>query len=51
MVEAQNEMRRRRGAPELDERPLRAEVEDEEIERLRRGDPFERLRQPAWRGR
>jgi hypothetical protein len=40
MVEAQNEMRRRRGAPELDEERLRAEVERDEIERLRRGDPF-----------
>ena len=41
MVEAQNEMRRRRGAPEIDEERLRAEVEVEEIERLRRGDRFE----------
>jgi hypothetical protein len=40
MVEAQNEMRRRRGAPELDEKELRAEVEEEELDRLRRGDPF-----------
>ena len=42
MVEAQNEMRRRRGAAELDENQLRAEVEAEEVERLRRGDPFQR---------
>jgi len=41
MLEAQNEMRRRRGAPEVDEAALRAEVEAEELERLRRGDPFE----------
>jgi hypothetical protein len=46
MLEAQNEMRRRRGAPEIDEATLRAEVEEEELERLRRerlrrGDPFE----------
>jgi hypothetical protein len=41
MVEAQNEMRRRRGAPEVDEGRLRVEVEEEELERLRRGDPFE----------
>jgi len=41
MLEAQNEMRRRRGAPEIDEGALRAEVEAEELERLRRGDPFE----------
>ncbi len=40
MLDAQNEMRRRRGAPELDESALRAEVEEEELERLRRGDPF-----------
>ena len=40
MLEAQNEMRRRRGAPEVDEGALRAEVEEEELERLRRGDPF-----------
>lgn len=41
MLEAQNEMRRRRGAAEVDERRLRIEVEEEELERLRRGDPFE----------
>ena len=40
MLEAQNEMRRRRGAPEIDEDELRAEVEEEELERMRRGDPF-----------
>jgi hypothetical protein len=42
MLEAQNEMRRRRGAPEIDEGALRAEVESAELERLRRGDPFAR---------
>ncbi len=41
MVEAQNAMRRRRGAPEIDEGKLRAEVEEEELERLRRRKPFE----------
>ena len=41
MLEAQNEMRRRRGAAEIDEGKLRVEVEEEELERLRRGDPFE----------
>jgi len=41
MVEAQNEMRRRRGAPDVDEAALRAEVEEEEREKLRRGSPFE----------
>ncbi len=40
MLEAQNEMRRRRGAPEIDEQGIRVEVEEEELERLRRGDPF-----------
>jgi hypothetical protein len=40
MLEAQNEMRRRRGAPEIDEGALRAEVEAEELERLRR-NPWE----------
>jgi len=40
MLEAQNAMRRRRGAGEIDEGKLRAEVEEEELERLRRGDPF-----------
>jgi len=41
MLDAQNEMRRRRGAPAIDEGALRAEVEAEELERLRRGDPFD----------
>ena len=41
MLDAQNEMRRRRGAAEIDEGALRAEVEEEELERLRRKDPFE----------
>lgn len=40
MVEAQNEMRRRRGVPEIDEAELRAEVEREELERLRRRHPY-----------
>jgi hypothetical protein len=40
MVEAQNEMRRRRGAPELDEGELRNEVAAEELESLHWGDPF-----------
>jgi hypothetical protein len=41
MLDAQNEMRRRRGAPEVDESALRAEVEEEELDKLRRGSPFE----------
>ncbi|HWP33087.1 MAG TPA: hypothetical protein VNL97_05005 [Solirubrobacterales bacterium] len=41
MLEAQNEMRRRRGAPERSEQELRDEVAAEELERLRRRDPFE----------
>ena len=36
MLEAQNEMRRRRGVGERDEQELRAEVAAEERERLRR---------------
>ena len=40
MLEAQNAMRRRRGAPEIDEAALRAEVEEEELEKLRRKGPF-----------
>lgn len=40
MLEAQNEMRRRRGAPEIDEQQLREEVEAEELDRLRTGDSF-----------
>jgi hypothetical protein len=40
MLEAQNEMRRRRGAPEIDEAALRAEVEEEELDRLRRRGPL-----------
>ncbi len=40
MLEAQNEMRRRRGAPEIDEAELRAEVEREELEQLRRRHPY-----------
>jgi len=39
MLEAQNEMRRRRGAPEIDEGALRTEVEEAELERLRRLGP------------
>src|SRR3954454_20927479 len=40
MLEAQNEMRRRRGAAERDEQELRAEVEAEELERLRQRKGF-----------
>jgi hypothetical protein len=40
MLEAQNELRRRRGLPERTERELREEVEAEEREKLRRRDPF-----------
>jgi hypothetical protein len=41
MLEAQNEMRRRRGARERSEQELRDEVAAEELERLRRRNPFE----------
>ncbi|MBW8058762.1 MAG: hypothetical protein FVQ78_00205 [Solirubrobacterales bacterium] len=39
MLAAQNEMRRRRGAPERSEEKLREEVAAEELERLRWRDP------------
>jgi hypothetical protein len=38
MLDAQNEMRRRRGLPERSEQELRDEVAEEELERLR-NDP------------
>lgn len=41
MLEAQNEMRRRRGAAERDEQELRDEVAAEELQRLRRRKPFQ----------
>ena len=41
MMEAQNEMRRRRGAPELTEADLQREVAEDERLRLRGRDPFE----------
>jgi hypothetical protein len=42
MLEAQNEMRRRRGAPEITEAELQASVAEEEKIRLRERDPFGR---------
>ena len=41
MLEAQNEMRRRRGAPELTEAELQATVAEDERLRLRGRGPFE----------
>ena len=41
MMEAQNEMRRRRGAPEMTEADLQREVARDERSRLRGGNPFE----------
>jgi hypothetical protein len=41
MMEAQNEMRRRRGAPELTEAELRQKVAEDERLRLRGRGPFE----------
>jgi hypothetical protein len=41
MMEAQNEMRRRRGAPEMTEAELRAKVAEDERLRLRGRGPFE----------
>ncbi|HKG34836.1 MAG TPA: hypothetical protein VKA89_00190 [Solirubrobacterales bacterium] len=40
MIEAQNEMRRRRGAPEMTERDLRQKVKEDELNRLRGRGPF-----------
>jgi hypothetical protein len=40
MIEAQNEMRRRRGAPELTEEDLRRRVAEDEVNRLRGRGPF-----------
>jgi hypothetical protein len=40
-VEAQNEMRRRRGAPEMTEAELQAKVAEDEQLRLRDRGPFE----------
>ena len=41
MMEAQNEMRRRRGAPEMTEAELEASVAEDERLRLRGRGPFE----------
>lgn len=41
MLEAQNEMRRRRGAPEMTEADLNASVAEDERLRLRGRGPFE----------
>jgi len=41
MMEAQNEMRRRRGAPEMTEEELQASVAEDERMRLRGRGPFE----------
>ena len=41
MMEAQNEMRRRRGVPELTEQELQASVAEDEKLRLRGRGPFE----------
>ena len=43
MLEAQNEMRRRRGVEERTEQELREEVAAEELERLRRSKRFEAI--------
>jgi len=40
MLDAQNEMRRRRGAPEVTDEDLRREVAEDERHRLRWRDPF-----------
>ncbi len=43
MMEAQNEMRRRRGAPEMTEAELQAKVAEDERIRLRGSGPFEAM--------
>jgi len=43
MMEAQNEMRRRRGAPELTEAELQEKVAEDERLRLRGRGPFEAM--------
>jgi hypothetical protein len=40
MIEAQNEMRRRRGVPEMTESELREKVAEDELNRLRGRGPF-----------
>ena len=40
MIAAQNEMRRRRGAPEMTEEDLRKKVAEDELNRLRGRGPF-----------
>ena len=40
MIAAQNEMRRRRGAPEMSEKDLREKVAEDELNRLRGRGPF-----------
>jgi hypothetical protein len=43
MMEAQNEMRRRRGAPEMTEADLQAKVAEDERLRLRGSGPFQAM--------
>jgi hypothetical protein len=43
MMEAQNEMRRRRGAPEMTEKELQEKVAEDERLRLRGRGPFETM--------
>ena len=40
MIDAQNEMRRRRGVPELTEKEVRNKVREDELHRLRGRGPF-----------
>jgi hypothetical protein len=40
MIAAQNEMRKRRGAPEMTEKELRDKVAEDELNRLRGRGPF-----------
>lgn len=40
MIDAQNDMRRRRGAPEMTEKDLRRKVAEDELHRLKGRGPF-----------
>ena len=51
MMEAQNEMRRRRGAPEMTEADLQASVAEDERLRCAAAVPSKRLLAGPWRGR
>ena len=51
MIDAQNEMRRRRGAPELTEDELRRKVAEDELQPPARARPLRSRLSQTWRGR